>query len=119
MVELKDKLITIEGLKHFKDTYISVQANWDQIDETKADYIKNKPKILNEEDVKEIVEANGGGDGNVDLSDYQKKTDNALKTSTKTIVGAINEINTKIEEAGLTDYVKTPTIDADFFNSLY
>ena len=31
----------------------------------------------------------------IDLTDYQKKTDNSLQTTNKTIVGAINELNSK------------------------
>lgn len=41
-------------------------ADWNQTDENKADYIKNKPTILTEEDVVEIIVENGGisgGDG--------------------------------------------------------
>lgn len=41
-------------------------ADWNQTDENKADYIKNKPTILTEEDVVEIMVENGGiggGDG--------------------------------------------------------
>ena len=33
--------------------------------------------------------------GDIDLTDYQKKTDNNLQTTNKTIVGAINELNSK------------------------
>lgn len=53
MDELKDKLVTIEGLKHFKDKYVpstqanQIQADWDQTDYTKVDYIKNKPNVVN------------------------------------------------------------------------
>ena len=36
----------------------------------------------------------GGSGGNVDLTNYQTKTDDTLETIDKTIVGAINEINT-------------------------
>ena len=35
-----------------------------------------------------------GSGGNADLTNYQTKTDNTLNTTDKTIVGAINEINT-------------------------
>lgn len=35
------------------------QSDWNQTDETKADYIKNKPTILTEEDVVELI-ASGG-----------------------------------------------------------
>ena len=34
-----------------------------------------------------------------DLTDYQTKTDNALQTSDKTVVGAVNEVNTKAADA--------------------
>lgn len=45
-----------------------------------------------------IGEGNSGDIGEntditIDLSDYQKKTDNTLETKSKTVVGAINEIN--------------------------
>ncbi len=37
------------------------RPNWNQTDETKADYIKNKPTILTEEDVIGLIAENGGG----------------------------------------------------------
>lgn len=37
------------------------RPDWNQNDETKADFIKNKPDILTEEDVVKIVKENGGG----------------------------------------------------------
>lgn len=39
------------------------RSDWNQTDETKADYIKNKPTILTEEDVVEIVESGSNGSG--------------------------------------------------------
>lgn len=45
-------------------------------------------------DEKYLPEGIGTG-GNVDLSDYQTKTDNTLSTTDKTIVGAINEVKGK------------------------
>lgn len=41
----------------------------------------------------------GGGEG-VDLRDYQKKVDTSLETTSKEIVGAINEVNSKVEQGG-------------------
>lgn len=38
--------------------------------------------------------------GNVDLTEYQKKTDKGLQTTDKTIVGAINELNEKVGQGG-------------------
>ena len=61
MDELKDKLITIEGLQHFKDKYIpstnanQIQADWNQTDDTKVDYIKNKPNVVNGNDDASVV----------------------------------------------------------------
>ena len=41
----------------------------------------------------------GGGDGGgIDLSNYQQTTDSSLNTTSKEIVGAINEINSKMGE---------------------
>jgi hypothetical protein len=37
--------------------------NWEQDDQTKADYIRNKPIILSEEDVLELIKNNGGAGG--------------------------------------------------------
>ncbi len=37
-----------------------------------------------------------GSNANVNLNDYQTKTDNSLNTTNKTIVGAINEVKTSI-----------------------
>ena len=39
------------------------RPDWNQNDKTKADFIKNKPDILTEEDVVKIVKENGGGGG--------------------------------------------------------
>jgi hypothetical protein len=61
-----------------------------------------------------VNEMGQGGGGEVDLKDYQKKEDGALETESKTIVGAINEVNAKAGQGGsgsggnvnLTDYQK-------------
>ncbi len=39
------------------------QSDWEQSDATKPDYIKNKPEILTETDVKQIIAETGGGGG--------------------------------------------------------
>lgn len=42
-----------------------------------------------------------GGSGNiVDFSKFQTKTDNSLETTSKEIVGAINEVNSKVGQGG-------------------
>ena len=39
------------------------RPDWAQTDSTKADYIKNKPTILSEDDVLGLIAKNGGGAG--------------------------------------------------------
>lgn len=76
--------------------YSSVLTEQNQYIEDSSDYPILKQLI---EEVREL-QANGGGSGNtggiVDLSNYQKKTDDTLKTTDKTIIGAINELYDKI-----------------------
>ena len=44
-----------------------------------------------------IAEAQlGGGESSVDLTNYQTKSDDTLTTTSKTVVGAINEVNTNV-----------------------
>jgi hypothetical protein len=53
------------------------RPDWEQTDETKADYIKNKPTILTEEDVVGLIAENGGGGGSVNQiqSDWEQTDD--------------------------------------------
>lgn len=44
------------------------QADWKQVDETKSDFIKNKPTVLTEEEIVQIVKDNGGGGTNESLA---------------------------------------------------
>ena len=62
-------------------------------------------------DVK-ISLASGSG-GSIDLSAYQTKEDTSLQTNSKQVVGAINELNTELEDVILfEDYVgDTPVIN--------
>lgn len=39
------------------------RPDWNQMDATKADYIKNKPTVLTEEEIVELIEENGGDVG--------------------------------------------------------
>lgn len=39
------------------------RPDWEQTDEKKADYIKNKPTVLTEDDVLQLIAENGGGEG--------------------------------------------------------
>ena len=44
--------------------------DWNQTDENKADYIKNKPTVLTEDDVIDLISENGGtggGGGNIEI----------------------------------------------------
>ena len=42
----------------------------------------------------------------IDLTDYQQKTDNSLNTKSKEIVGAINEVNSKVGQGGGTSGIQ-------------
>ena len=55
-----------------------------------------------------------GSGGNIDLTPYQKKTDNSLETESKEIVGAINEVNqslVKVVGANVDEETKELTIE--------
>ena len=56
----------------------------------------------------ETVGSSGG-----DLTDYQKKTDNTLTTTDKTIVGAINEVKSDIAKKANNSDLTTHTSDTD------
>ena len=55
--------------------------DWNQTDETKVNFIKNKPTILTEEDVMDLIEQNGGSGGgtpsNVYIGTEEPTDDNA------------------------------------------
>ena len=68
--------------------------DWDQNDETKADYIKNKPEILTETDVKQIIAETGGGGGGTTVvsvqADWEQDDESQsdyIKNKPTTIVG--------------------------------
>ena len=94
------------------------QSDWNETDDTKADYIKNKPvdimvegdfvgenatksvhlsdeatHSLTSDDAVNAEYSINDNDGNNIVTTYQKKLDNDLNTSSKYVVGAINEIN--------------------------
>lgn len=48
----------------------TTKADWEQMDETKADYIKNKPTVLTEDDVKRLLVENAG-DGEIIIEQMQ------------------------------------------------
>ena len=109
------------------------RPDWNQTDETKADYIKNKPEILTEADVVELIVANGGagGDGptvinvqadwaqtNSSKSDYIKNkpfdgidhvldTNSANPVSNKVIAKEIDTLNYGLQT------VQTTSANAD------
>ena len=72
------------------------RPDWMQTDETKADYIKNKPTILTEEDVVNLIGENGdGGFAKIDQS-YNPESENpqsgtAVKEAIETEVGKIDK----------------------------
>lgn len=57
------------------------QSDWNQLDATKADFIKNKPTVLTENDVLVLIEEQGGGDGSPGLSAYEVAIKNGFEGS--------------------------------------
>lgn len=57
------------------------QSDWNQSDATKADFIKNKPTVLTEDDVLDLIEEQGGGDGSPGLSAYEVAIKNGFEGS--------------------------------------
>lgn len=52
------------------------QSDWNQLDATKADFIKNKPTVLTENDVLDLIEEQGGGGGDgVGIADIYSTAD--------------------------------------------
>ena len=76
----------------------------------------NKGDGFSASDLNSVVEgilySETQGGGNVDLTDYQKKTDEGLLTTDKTIVGAINEVNEKVGQGG-----SSIEVDAELSNT--
>ena len=71
---------------------------------TKTSQLENDSNFVNETYVTDAINnAKLEGNEGIDLTIYQKKTDNTLNTEDKTVVGAINEVKTKA------DSIKVPT----------
>lgn len=71
---------------------------------TKTSQLENDSNFVNETYVTDAINnAKLEGNEGIDLTIYQKKTDNALNTTDKTVVGAINEVKAKA------DGIKVPT----------
>lgn len=91
---LKNKLDLIEN-----EAQVNVQSDWNETDNTKDSYIKNKPSI----DVKDVlVDGETVVDhftkkANITTDLLQKKEDNDLETLSKVVVGAINENKQRID----------------------
>lgn len=73
------------------------KTNWNNKSEFNGDYnsLTNKPTIPTK--VSELTNDSGFITEVPNLNIYQTKTDNTLDTTDKTVVGAINEINGKVE----------------------
>ncbi len=56
------------------------QPDWNETDATKHSYIKNKPTILTEEDVVELIEENSGGGGSINQiqSDWEQSDESKV-----------------------------------------
>ena len=102
-----------------------------KVDETNnnkmTDYIVKslKPNSMGAPDsaINEVVRyvdylgVSGGGTGegsSTNLNDYQKKTDNALATTDKTIVGAINEVKSDVDDITVPTKISELNNDSNF-----
>ena len=68
------------------------RPDWNQTDETKADFIKNKPTILTEDDVIDLISENGGttgGDGGNIIVDQTFKPNSKNAQSGTAVAQAI------------------------------
>ncbi len=85
--------------------------DWEQTDEKKADYIKNKPKVLTEEDVIQLIEENGGDAGV--QSDWNQTDEKQLDyIKNKPILGALSSKDTLSKtDVGLDQVDNTADID--------
>ena len=72
--------------------------DWNQTDSSKADYIKNKPYILTEEDVVELIDENGGGS--------EGHTHNNKNVLDKITEDKVKEWDNKVDKIYLEKYVK-------------
>ena len=107
--------------------------DWNQTDATKADYIKNKPEILTETDVKQIIAETGGGSGgtttitvqadwaenNADSSAYIKNKPTDLATTTY-VDGEINDLDGRIDtlESQIAELLYVPIAFSSFTNNV-
>ena len=66
------------------------RPDWEQKDEAKADFIKNKPKILTEDDVVElIIEKGGGSPENYVTAEQFNAALGAYITDIDTLIGGV------------------------------
>ena len=89
-IEERDKLVTDGLVYESLKTYVLDEKKWYEYDGSQWN---------------EIISGSGG-----DLSDYQKKTDNTLNTTDKTIVGAINEVKDSVT-TNYVDLTNKPSIN--------
>ncbi len=76
-------------------------ADWNQTDENKADYIKNKPTVLTEEDVLGLISENGGGNGGATSEQIEETVKEYLEknpiTGTEEVYTVVVKQNTSNE----------------------
>ena len=89
----KQEFATILEMKNFDTSWLGNTA-MATCDEDGKLYVYNVNNTENDTTGKWEEVGTGGSSG--DLTDYQKKTDNTLTTTDKTIVGAINEVKDSI-----------------------
>ena len=100
---------------------ISGKANKSEIP-TKTSQLENDSNFATESFVSNKIAEAQLQQGDVDLSGYQTKEDATLETTNKTIVGAINEVNTNIMSKANKSDIPTKTSqltnDSNFISSI-
>ena len=88
--------ITLDHIQDIQNQVVVLQ-NKPDIDDAK----ESRTTVWSSSKTKEVITSmisNGNSSDNVDLSDYQTKTDQSLNTTNKNVVGAINEVNGSVSE---------------------
>lgn len=121
--QVKDMINSIQSEIKINDTKISTTSAFSsfKVDElfkensVKKTMIEDGKLYLLREDGTKIdtgtkLPISSGSGGIIDLSEYQTKKDPTLTTSSKEVVGAINEINEQLNPFLITNFTITPNV---------
>ena len=108
--ELKDNIdnfegggagLTAEQLQKLETAYEHSQSTHVSVSDipTKVSDLENDSSFVTQTEMTNAInnaQLGGGASGEIDLSNYQQTTDSSLNTTSKEVVGAINEVNSKM-----------------------